>query len=170
MKYVARLALGVIIALIVAMWTYGLFFASKESVNKFGDEEWAARAQARCEISKQRLRELADLRRLDAVGPDALSRRADIVDRATDELSAMVDELTRSYPVDAKGRAIVPLWESEYRTYISDRREYARDLRAGNNSPFAESTFENLPLSERLGTFARDNRMPSCAPPMDLSV
>lgn len=170
MKVLGRLALGIIISLIVVMWVYGLFFASKESVNKFGDEEWAARAQARCETTKQRLRDLADLRRLDAVGDEALSMRANIVDRATDELTSMLDDITRTYPVDDKGRAILPLWEDEYRRYIADRRDYADDLRSGDNSPFAESTFENLPLSERLGTFARDNRMPSCAPPMDLSV
>jgi hypothetical protein len=157
-------------SLIVVMWVYGLFFASKESVNRFGDEEWAARAQARCETTEQRLRDLADLRRLDAVGVEALSMRADIVDRATDELTSMLDDITRTYPVDDKGRAILPLWEDEYRRYLADRRDYADDLRSGDNSPFAESTFENLPLSERLGTFARDNRMPSCAPPMDLSV
>jgi hypothetical protein len=170
MKVLGRLALGTIMSLIVVMWVYGLFFASKESVNKFGDEEWAARAQARCETTKQRLRDLADLRRLDAVGVEALSMRADIVDRATDELTSMLDDITTTYPVDDKGRAILPLWEDEYRRYLADRREYADDLRSGDNSPFAESTFENLPLSERLGTFARDNRMPSCAPPMDLSV
>lgn len=156
--------------LITAMWIYGLFFASKESINKIGDEKWAARAQSRCEISKQRLRDLADLRRIDSVAGDALAQRATIVDRATDELQAMLDDIVAAVPSDDKGRAIVPLWEAEYRRYIVDRREYAEDLRAGDNSPFAESTFENLPLSERLGTFARDNRMPSCAPPMDLSV
>lgn len=170
MKVLGRLALGIVMSLIVVMWVYGLFFASKESVNKFGDEEWAARAQARCETTKQRLRGLADMRRLDAVGAEALSLRASIVDRATDELSSMLDDITRTYPVDDKGRAILPLWEDEYRRYIADRRDYATALRTGDNSPFAESTFENLPLSERLGTFARDNRMPSCAPPMDLSV
>lgn len=170
MKIFARFALGTIMFLITAMWIYGLFFASKESINKIGDEKWAARAQSRCEISKQRLRDLADLRRIDSVAGDALAQRATIVDRATDELQAMLDDIVAAVPSDDKGRAIVPLWEAEYRRYIVDRREYAEDLRAGDNSPFAESTFENLPLSERLGTFARDNRMPSCAPPMDLSV
>ena len=170
MKIVARFALGTIMFLITAMWIYGLFFASKESINKIGDEEWAARAQSRCEISKQRLRDLADLRRIDSVVGDALAQRATIVERATDELQAMLDDIVAAVPSDDKGRAIVPLWEAEYRRYILDRREYAEDLRAGDNSPFAESTFENLPLSERLGTFARDNRMPSCVPPIDLSV
>lgn len=170
MKIFARFALGTIMFLITAMWIYGLFFASKESINKIGDEKWAARAQSRCEISKQRLRDLADLRRIDSVAGDALAQRATIVDRATDELQAMLDDIVAAVPSDDKGRAIVPLWEAEYRRYIVDRREYAEDLRAGDNSPFAESTFENLPLSERLGTFARDNRMPSCAPPIDLSV
>jgi len=43
-------------------------------------------------------------------------------------------------------------------------------LRAtGENLPFYE-TMSEVPLSERLETFAGDNRMDACAPPRDLSM
>jgi hypothetical protein len=62
------------------------------------------------------------------------------------------------------------MWLDEYEQHVADRREYATQLRDGNNAPFSETTFEGLPLAERLATFAGDNRMPACAPPIDLSV
>ena len=73
-------------------------------------------------------------------------------------------------PSDAKGQALIPLWLADYDTYVADRRDYAEQLRGGDNSPFAETTTEGLPLSEKIATFAGDNRMKNCAPPIDLSV
>jgi hypothetical protein len=85
-------------------------------------------------------------------------------------IESMLAEVTAVRPNDAKGRAIVPLWADEYATYITDRRRYAEDLRTtGENLPFYE-TMSEVPLSERLETFAGDNRMDACAPPRDLSM
>jgi hypothetical protein len=53
---------------------------------------------------------------------------------------------------------------------INDRREYADQLRTGANIPFAETMIEGLPISEKISTFAADNRMSSCKVPMDLSI
>jgi hypothetical protein len=152
------------------MWVYALFFASKESINKIGDEAWAQRAQRRCLDAEREREALADYRLISEVGVDGLRQRADLVDRATDTLEAMIRSLKADQPVDEKGRAIVPLWIAEYERYVDDRRSYAQRLRTGDNAPFSESTFEGLPLAERLATFAGDNRMPACAPPIDLSV
>ena len=41
-------------------------------------------------------------------------------------------------------------------------------LRGGENVPFREAAYEGVPISERIGTFAGDNEMESCAPPRDL--
>ncbi len=152
------------------MWVYALFFASKESINKIGDDAWAQRAQLRCLDAEREREALADYRLISDVGVDGLRQRADLVDRATDTLDAMIRSLKADQPADEKGRAIVPLWIAEYERYVYDRRFYAQRLRTGDNAPFSESTFEGLPLAERLATFAGDNRMPACAPPIDLSV
>ena len=71
---------------------------------------------------------------------------------------------------DAKGQALVPLWLQDYRTHISDRRGYTEKLRSGVNKPFSETVIEGLPISEKIATFAADNAISSCAPPIDLSV
>ena len=74
-------------------------------------------------------------------------------------------------PSDEKGRAIVPQWEDEYRSYIAGRRTYADDLRAtGENLAFYEPGADGIPVSERLETFAADNEMAECAPPRDLAI
>lgn len=152
------------------MWIYALFFASKEAVNKIGDVEWTQRAEKRCLIAKQERILLADYRLITDPGTGGLVQRAVLVDKATDSLENMIQDLKRDLPSDEKGRAIIPMWIGEYEIYISDRRDYSNQLRTGDNSPFSESNFEGLPLSERLATFAGDNRMASCAPPIDLSV
>lgn len=152
------------------MWVYALFFASKEAINKVGDIEWTQRAEARCAQAKAQRLALADYRLVTDSGTGGLTARADLVDRATDTLQDMLDDLRADIPNDEKGRAIIPLWLADYDTYVADRREYADQLRRGDNAPFAESTFEGLPLAERITTFAGDNRMTSCAAPIDLSV
>lgn len=152
------------------MWVYAFFFASKEAVNKIGDEQWTQRADSRCAQARKERLALADYRRIDDPASGGLSRRAELVDLATDTIARMLADLRAQGPVDAKGQALIPLWLNDYDTYVSDRRSYTEQLRSGDNSPFAESTFEGLPLSERIATFAGDNRMPNCAPPIDLSV
>ncbi len=152
------------------MWVYAFGFASKEAVNKIADEAWTQRADARCLVAKNERAALADFRLITEAGQSALIERANLVDQATDTIERMISDLRDDSPADPKGQAIVPLWLADYDTYVADRRAYAALLRTGENPPFAESTFEGLPLSERIATFAGDNRMKNCAPPIDLSV
>lgn len=170
MRRVGRLILASICLAIAVMWVYALFFASKEAVNKIGDSDWTTRADLRCAQARADRLALADYRRIDDPGTGGLSRRAELVDQATDTIARMLIDLRAQLPTDAKGRELIPLWLDDYDTYVNDRRLYAEQLRQGDNSPFAESTFEGLPLSERIATFAGDNRMANCAPPIDLSV
>ena len=155
---------------IAAMWIYAFGFASKESVNRIGDTQWQEYAETRCAKGKEERLALADMRKVNEVGPEALRERADIVDKATDTLERAIDDISARPIADEKGRAIVPLWLADYRTYIADRRAYADDLRAGINEPFAETKVEGIPISEKISTFAADNLMKSCGAPIDLSV
>jgi hypothetical protein len=152
------------------MWVYGLFFASKESINKIGDEAWKVESEKICAVSEKERLALIDLRKVKDSGYNALSERSQIIDKATDSLERAVNALTALTVADAKGRALVPLWLADYRTHISDRRAYSDDLRNGVNEPFSETVTEGLPISEKIATFAADNAIPSCAPPIDLSV
>jgi hypothetical protein len=108
--------------------------------------------------------------RINEAGAAALVERAKLVDLATDTLDRMLSQLEQTSPTDAKGQELIPLWIADYRSYIVDRRTYASDLRLGTNVPFGESIVMGIPLSEKIATFAADNAMASCKPPMDLSV
>lgn len=169
-RRLARGAVGLFVVGMIVLWTYVLFLSPREGVNRFEDRAWAARAEAICvDYSEERFI-LADYRRLDSGSSDLIRERADIIDRATDILDAMIDDLEADLPTDAKGQAIVPMWIDEYRTYIEDRRRYADDLRiTGENLPFYE-TMSEVPISERLATFAADNEMATCSPPFDLGM
>ena len=119
-----------IVVLFAAFWIWALFFASKESINGIGDDDWTDRAQAICEAADAERQDLADFREVDD-DPAMLAERGDIVDRATDILERMLDDVVAVQPTGAKGAELVPLWEADYRTYLEDRREFSDDLRAG---------------------------------------
>jgi hypothetical protein len=156
-------------ALFIAFWTWALFFASKEAVNRIDDRAWAERAESICAAATIERTALSDFRELDEADSALIAERADVIDRATDILEAMLNDAVAVPPTDPKGIVIVPLWEADYRILIEDRRSYADELRAtGENLPFYETAI-TIPISEKVATFAGDNSMPSCAPPTDLS-
>ncbi|HWM22902.1 MAG TPA: hypothetical protein VNO51_24635 [Ilumatobacteraceae bacterium] len=163
----SRIAIAFALVALVVFWTYALFFASKESVNKIGDREWASRAETICRQANEAREGLTDLRPVDPDDDEMLRERADIVDRATDIVEQMVDDVVAVPPGDEKGQAIVPDWEADYRMYLENRRSFADELRGGENVPFREAELEGVPISERIESFAVDNEMSSCAPPRD---
>lgn len=152
------------------MWVYALFFSSKEIVNAVKDPDWKIKTEAICLAAKDERNKLIDLTLVKDSGPDALDKRADIVDTATMTLATMITEIGNLAVNDEKGSAIVPLWLSDYRVYIDDRLAYTALLREGINEPFAETILQGIPLSEKISTFAADNQIASCKPPIDLSV
>jgi hypothetical protein len=164
-----RYVLLVIVVGFAAFWIWALFFASKEAINGIGEDGWTDRAQAICEAAEADREDLADYRRVDGGDPAMLAERADIVDRATDILDRMLDDVVAVQPTGPKGAELVPLWEADYRTYLQDRRAFADDLRAGVNEAFAETVLDGIPISDKVAQFASDNRMPACAPPTDLA-
>ena len=171
MQRLARVVLTVICVLIAAMWVYALGFASRESMNKIGDDAWKARAEAHCQIAENERFALEDLTEMDPDDPAALRKKADIVEKATDSLERAIDRIEADPPSDDKGRDLVPEWIAEYRVYLQNRREFIAALRTAERRPyFSEKEVEGVPVSERLGKFARENDMKSCQPPFDLSV
>jgi hypothetical protein len=147
------------LAAFAAFWIWALFFASKTAVNKIDDRAWAERAERICaDVDVQ-------LAVLEVQTSTDLQVRAALVEESTDLLAGMLDELEAVPPTDEKGAAIVPDWIADYRTLLDNRYDYAEQLRAGEDGPFREAAVNNVPITERIETFAGDNEMPSCAPP-----
>jgi hypothetical protein len=108
------------------------------------------------------------MNRIDEDDPQTLLVRADLVDRATDSLEQMLKDNEADPPSTEKGLALVPKWIADYRIYIEDRRDYANELRTGQLTTFSETLVEDVPVSERIGKFARENEMRACQAPFDL--
>ncbi|MEY4632936.1 MAG: hypothetical protein RLZ18_308 [Actinomycetota bacterium] len=167
----ARIVLTVVCALIAAMWVYAFGFAPRESINKIADEAWTARSEATCKVAEDARFKLQDLTEMNPNDASALQRKAVIIDKATDALEIAIDTIERDIPADAKGKAIVPDWIADYRIYIENRRAFAEKLRTATRRPFfSETEVDGVPISERIGKFARENEMKACQPPLDLSV
>ena len=170
-RVISRIVLWSVCSLIALMWVYAFIFAPRESVNKIKDEAWAQRAQAHCMKAEDIRFALEDLTEMNPNDSLALKQKAKIVEKATDSLEEAINLIANDQPSDDKGKAIVPLWIAEYRLYIKDRRLFAQALMTSQTRPyFAETEVEGVPVSERLGKFARENKMKACQPPLDLSV
>lgn len=162
--------LGVIIALLAAMWIYAFFFAPEEGINRIGDRTWSARSEARCATAATELFALRDVRTIADAGPNALAERAEIIATTNVILTTLVDELEADTPSDAKGQEIVPRWIADYRTYLADRTEMVARVRAGENVLLNETEINGSPISNFINDFARQNNMSSCQTPTDLAV
>ena len=169
-RTLVRVVLTFVSIAIAAFWVWALFFPPKQSVAKVSDVAWTERAVAVCESANIRRNELADSRRIEDVGEDALSERADLIDRATDIIVAMIDELEATAPTSGGDRRLVETWIGYYRTLMSDRRDYTEVLRSGDNPPFPESVIDGSPISEYINDFTVANRMKACSAPADLAV
>ena len=171
MQKLTRVVLIGVCAAIAAMWVYAFGFASRESFNRIGDDAWKARSEAHCQVAENERFELEDLTAMNPEDVDALKKKADIVEKATDSLERAIDKIAQDTPSDAKGKELVPQWISDYRKYIENRRDFITALRTSDRRPFfAETEVEGVPISERIGKFARENDMKTCQPPLDLSV
>lgn len=165
---IGRILVAAAAVVFVVFWVWALFFASKESINRIGDRAWAERGQEICAAANLERDALADYRRIDPDDPVMVRERADLVERSTDVVEQMVDDLVAVAPADAKGAEIVPLWEADYRTFVANRRDFADAVRRGSNEPFRQAETDGVPISERISRFAVDNDMPACAAPRDL--
>ena len=161
---------GLVIALMLVMWVYALFFASKEKINRVSDRDWAERSEQICADARLELYGLADYRKLDEVGGDALAQRADIVEQANTILRQMVVDVGNvAYSSDKAGR-VIPLWLADWNTYLDDRDAYVAQLRTGDGGGFAETMVDGSPISKFITDFAVDNSMKSCQDPLDLAT
>ena len=167
----ARLFLIAVCVLIATMWVYAFGFASRESFNRIGDDAWKVRTEATCQKAEDERFALQDLSAMNPNDPDDLKKKASIVDAATDSLERAINSIARDIPTDAKGQELVPQWLNDYRKYIGDRRNFVEELRTSDRRPFfAETELEGVPISEKIGKFARENDIRTCQPPLDLSV
>lgn len=161
-----RITVTVLVVGMVAMWAYVLYLAlgpgRQPPHDRLEDPAFAIAAEARCSAA---LDDVAELPR--AVEATSASERAEVVEQANDVFAAMLDDLGDLAPPGEDGE-IVQAWLADWRTYLGDRAEYATALRSDPAAPLLVSAKDREQITEYLDAFAKDNRMPACATPLDV--
>lgn len=83
------------------------------------------------------------------------------VERAADGLADLVDDLA-GVPVRAGDKPEVEQWLDDWRDYIDAGRRYAPAVRSGDADAFSREAEASRASLERVGRFARANRIDAC--------
>jgi hypothetical protein len=163
--------LALVVVALVTMWIYVLYLAfgpgRQAPIDRLADPAFAAAGERRCAAA------------LDVVGklpfadesPTATAR-ADVIDQANAAFAAMLDDLdrlaVREVPAGDQRRRATE-WIADWRTYLSDRQDYADRLRTdpGARLLVSPKAGQSAQVTEWIDEFAKANRMPSCVTPGD---
>jgi hypothetical protein len=170
---VGRVAAVVIVLATVAFWAW-IFAGGPKKLNAdhLHDAALVRRTEQRCLDLGTTLAELPN-----AKDAKTASQRADTLERATDEVQAMVDAIAADAPKTGPDAKPMAGWLADWKVYIGDRRAYARALRTHPKAPFtlSRSTIavsggaQPPPVDEAIQVFASEaNDMPACKTPGDV--
>ena len=172
-SWVARVLLIGICAVLAAMWVYYFFFASDRGVYQLQDTSWREQASPICVAAQAERTALTDTSAgyITNPTPEQMVQRADIVDRATDIVEQMLNEIV-AIPVDNDDdRLRLDTFEENYRIVIDDRRRYTAKLRELKLGPYTETIVGGGPVSNVVLDFTagvKGNDVPECSPPGEL--
>lgn len=172
-NWFVRVLLILICAALAAMWVFYFFFASDQGVYQLQDTSWREKASPICEAAQAQRAQLADTGGgyISNPTPEQMLQRADIVDKATDIIETMLDDIV-TIPVDNEDdRARLATFEENYRIVISDRRRYTSILRQLKLESYRETVVGGGPVSNVVLDFTagvKGNDVPECSPPGEL--
>jgi hypothetical protein len=162
----------VVVASFVGIWGYVLYlsvFEGREGPrDRMDDTDWTAAAEETCAESRRVFERLPFANEVSS--PE---ERADLLATATDELEVMVTRLGALVPpADADEARAVTRWLDDYRTYVTDRRQYEQAQRDPSaeryDRPFSVTDRGGYQIDVLLDDFARVNYMESCETPDDV--
>jgi hypothetical protein len=158
-----RIAAAVAIAGFVVFWVY--VFAVADAYHPAGyltDRTFPKAAEPVC---------AASMRELNALPPAHSAKtadvRADTIDRADAILRDMQRRLRAVVP-HTKDAKYIDQWVDDWSIFISDRDEYATNLRKDPSSEYLVTQKYGSQISESLDNYADVNTMPSCETPGDV--
>jgi len=160
-------------AVVASMWIYYFFFATDEGVYQLQDKSWRVAAEQVCSAASAEREALTDTSDGYIANPtdEQMAQRADIVDKATDILERMLDDLV-AIPVDNEDDATrVEFFAENYRIVLADRRRYTASLRRFELVPYSETVVGGGPVTNVVLDFTagvKGNDVPECSPPGEL--
>jgi hypothetical protein len=163
-RRVSQAVILVMVVGIVVMWIYA-FFGEVPVPARLDDTAFPTAAEPVCARAR------AEIDRLPKAFETSDHRdRADVVDRGTAALDAMVRDLRALVPAAQPTHDRLQLWLDDWDTYLRDRRDYTARLRDDPAARFylTQSEHDRSQINRSLDNFARVNAMASCATPEDV--
>lgn len=162
----SRVVIIVLVVAMVGMWGYVLYLAfgpgRQPPPDRLDDPSFAIAAQERCDTALDEVSTLPS-----ATESTTIEERADVVEQANSVFAAMLDDLEAITPGGEDGQ-LVREWLADWRTYLADREAYAVAVREDPEAQLLVSAKDRDQITEHLDAFAADNRMISCATPLDV--
>ncbi len=160
-----RVATVVAVLVMVGFWAWIIAGGpAKQNPDRLDDRAYVERSSVRCRALLDDLAVLPNATKVTSAG-----ERADVLDQANVLLSAMVDDLEADAPRTGDDASSVKGWLKDWRTYISNREDYAAQLRIDKNARFLLDANEaGDPVDRPIEIFADLNEMPDCATPGDV--
>ena len=161
-----------VVLAIAAMWVYVLFIGQARPPNRFGDTEWAQRAEPVCAAVAAELEALPPARSFAAIEPveEALRQRADVGEQATDLLAEQAGP-PASAAVSRRATPTASCSRRGSRTGTPTCPTGAITSRAGGPGRTRPSPRPKRPpegrSANRMDALAKENGMPSCVVPLD---
>lgn len=165
--------LVVVCVALAGMWAYVFLF---NPTTKYTDiyvmttPGWQDEAKAICDEANARRVALSDMGggMITDPTPEQMRERADIVDKATDIVEQMMNDVAAIPVTSTEDANRIQAFRGFYGTVISDRRAYAQRLRDLQLEPYRESEAAGGPISNVVTDFTSANGIPRCAPPGEL--
>ena len=172
-NWLVRIVLIAVCVTLAGMWVYYFVFASDTGVYQLQDTSWREQASPICVAAQAERAELADTAGgyISNPTPEQMMQRADVVDKATDIIEQMLNDIV-AIPVDnADDKLRLATFEENYRIVIADRRRYSATLRELKLQPYNETVVGGGPVSNVVLDFTagvKGNDVPECSPPGEL--
>ena len=121
------------------------------------DPDFVRQANTVCRTTVEKLRAP------DRKAPTTTQLRPATIDATADGLAAVAAEL-RTLPVRAQDQDRVRAWLADWDRFIAVGHRYAAAVRAGDEERYTQIDDEAVDLAQRIGRFARGNRIDECIP------
>lgn len=169
--------LTVLCALMAAMWAY--YFVTyvrhgkDPGIYQLADTTWRQQAEPICLAAEAERAKLTDTSAGLIKDPtdEQLRQRADVVDKATDIVEKMLDDIVAIPVATARDDELLKIFDDNYRIVIEDRRRYTAALRRGERVQYSETVVAGGPVSNVVLDFTagvKGNNVPACSPPGEL--
>lgn len=159
---------GAAIVAVVTMIMFWIWIFSgapaKQNPDRLDDPAYVARLEKQCKAMRDGIAKLPN-----ATEMTTQSQRADVLDDANKLIAEFIDRLEAGAPKTGDASVSMKGWIADWKTYLSDREDYAKRLRT---QPNAQLLLDRSKLGDSVDKtieiFSQVNQIPNCDTPGDV--